>query len=470
MRMQTELVRRVEDYVRANADRMVSALCRLVAVESISAEPTGTLDAPYGPGCREALRAAQRLCEEMGLAFVNHENRCASVRMGGAAEEIGIFSHLDVVPPGTGWKSDPFAAAVEDGFVRGRGAIDNKAGAVVGLFALDCIRALDIPMRRALRLYFGCSEEDMMTDIDYYGKTVGWPAFSLVPDSVFPAAFAEKGIFAGRLTSSNPAEKILSLEAGIASNVVAADCALTLPADCFDALAPFASDRVSVRLCGGVTKLTAMGLSAHASRPEDSVNAIRLAFCALLSADVLDGAERGVVDFWHRALSDYLGKTLGIDRDAGEFGVLTIIGSRASLDEQRRFVFGFNARYPADDSHRRIAPIMERACAQAGLSLTVEEGVDGFSLSRDHRVVQAVTDVFNRMTGESRAPFLMKGATYCRVIPNAIPFGPQFSVDRPGFAPGHGGVHQPDEAMPISELLDAVRIYVAALYEIDGML
>lgn len=36
--------------------------------------------------------------------------------------------HIDVVPPGEGWRSDPFVPAIEDGFLYGRGASDMKSG------------------------------------------------------------------------------------------------------------------------------------------------------------------------------------------------------------------------------------------------------------------------------------------------------------------------------------------------------
>jgi succinyl-diaminopimelate desuccinylase len=40
---------------------------------------------------------------------------------------FGFAGHLDVVPPGEGWRSDPFEAIVEDGTLTGRGAVDMKS-------------------------------------------------------------------------------------------------------------------------------------------------------------------------------------------------------------------------------------------------------------------------------------------------------------------------------------------------------
>lgn len=468
MKLSPAQLARVDGYLHSRRDAMVGTLCRLVAVESVSHD-TPDPACPFGPGCRAALDEMGRICAEKGLTMQNHDNFCGSVRWGQGERELGIFSHLDVVPAGPGWSGDPFVPVVENGFVRGRGAIDNKAGAVVGLYAIECLRALDIPLHHAVRLFFGCSEEDMMTDILYYGEQVGWPEFSLVPDAVFPAAFAEKGICAGYFTSGPVAREIRSLRAGTVTNAVAGECVITLSARHYPRLFACRTDRVEVTCDGDEAVVRAQGLSAHASRPHQSINAIALAFDLLLEAGVLDGEEREAVAFWDGCLHDFYGGPLGIALDRGEYGELTIIGGTASLEEGR-FRFGFNCRYPAGDSCGRIVPLLEQAAAAHRFALSVEEGVDGFCLSPDHPVVAAMTAVANELTGEQRRPYLMKGATYCRSIPNAIPFGPEMDQDAPAFPVGRGGIHQADESMSVNELINAVKIYVAALVELDAML
>ncbi len=463
------LLREVDNYIAAHEKEMVADLCRLIEVKSISA-PNGSKEAPYGAGCLKSLQVMGDICAQKGLALQNHENCCASLRWGQGCEELGIFTHLDVVPAGIGWTTDAFTPVVENGFVRGRGSIDNKGSAIIGLYALDCIRSLKLPMKHAVRLFFGCNEEDMMTDVEYYGQTVGWPKFTLVPDSMFPAAFAEKGIFAGSVISEPIAGEILSLKAGDATNTVASACEILLSKKHFEVLRSLADDNIAVTCDGGRTRLYAVGLSAHASIPEQSLNAIGLAFDALLRSNILYGKEKELITFWRNALLDVTGRTLGIALDAGEYGLLTVIGGLANRTEDGRFIFGFNCRYPASDSCSRIEPLMRAACAEHGLSLTVEEGVDGFCMPNDHPVVTAMTAVANALTGEMRAPFLMKGATYCRVIPNAIPFGPEMDNSAPAFPVGRGGIHQPDESLSIKEMLNATKIYVAALLELDAML
>lgn len=463
------LLQQVDNYIAAHQKEMVEDLCHLIEVKSITC-PNGTKEAPYGADCLKVLRVMDDICAKKGLALQNHQNYCASLRWGQGSEELGIFTHLDVVPAGIGWTTDAFTPVVENGFVRGRGSIDNKGSAIVGLYALDCIRSLKLPMKHAVRLFFGCNEEDMMTDVEYYGRTVGWPKFTLVPDSMFPAAFAEKGIFAGSATSGPIASEILSLKAGTATNTVASECEILLDKKHFEALKTLADDKIAITCDEELTRLHAVGLSAHASIPEQSLNAIGLAFDVLLRGNILYGEEKDLIAFWRDTLLDVTGQTLGIALDAREYGLLTVIGGLAHRTEDGRFIFGFNCRYPATDSCTRIEPLMRAACAEHGLTLTVEEGVDGFCMSSDHPVVTAMTAIANELTGENRVPFLMKGATYCRVIPNAIPFGPEMDNSAPAFPVGRGGIHQPDESFSIKEMLNATKIYVAALLELDAML
>ncbi|HEU5482571.1 MAG TPA: succinyl-diaminopimelate desuccinylase [Sphingomicrobium sp.] len=59
---------------------------------------------------------------------------------GEGSPHFGFAGHLDVVPPGEGWTVDPFAAAIENGRLVGRGANDMKsaiAAFVAGVSEMD---------------------------------------------------------------------------------------------------------------------------------------------------------------------------------------------------------------------------------------------------------------------------------------------------------------------------------------------
>ena len=56
---------------------------------------------------------------------------------GSGSPHFGFAGHLDVVPPGDGWRSDPFEATVADGLLTGRGANDMKSAIAAFVAALS---------------------------------------------------------------------------------------------------------------------------------------------------------------------------------------------------------------------------------------------------------------------------------------------------------------------------------------------
>src|SRR5919202_1666501 len=55
---------------------------------------------------------------------------------GGEGTHFGFAGHLDVVPAGEGWASDPFVPEVRGGLLYGRGAVDMKGA--IAAFAAAC--------------------------------------------------------------------------------------------------------------------------------------------------------------------------------------------------------------------------------------------------------------------------------------------------------------------------------------------
>jgi succinyl-diaminopimelate desuccinylase len=54
--------------------------------------------------------------------------------------------HIDVVPPGDGWTTDPFAAIERDGRIYGRGVTDQKAGIAASIFAVEAVRRAGVTL------------------------------------------------------------------------------------------------------------------------------------------------------------------------------------------------------------------------------------------------------------------------------------------------------------------------------------
>ena len=89
----------------------------LMRCRSITPTEAGVLDVAQAALERIGFRARR-------MKFGDVDNLYA--RFGDAAPNFCFAGHLDVVPPGDGWASDPFAPEVRDGQLYGRGAADMK--------------------------------------------------------------------------------------------------------------------------------------------------------------------------------------------------------------------------------------------------------------------------------------------------------------------------------------------------------
>lgn len=79
------------------------------------------------------------------------------------APGVLLAAHLDVVPvePGTEaqWERPPFSGEIADGFIWGRGAMDDKMSALATLEAVELLLAEGFAPRRDVYLAFGHDEE-----------------------------------------------------------------------------------------------------------------------------------------------------------------------------------------------------------------------------------------------------------------------------------------------------------------------
>ena len=80
-----------------------------------------------------------------------------------ALEPIVMMAHLDVVPvePGSErlWTHQPFSGDIAEGFIWGRGALDDKVGVLSLLEAVEALVAEGVRPRRTVFLAFGADEE-----------------------------------------------------------------------------------------------------------------------------------------------------------------------------------------------------------------------------------------------------------------------------------------------------------------------
>ena len=183
---------------------------------------------PFGEGPAKALDCFLKIAERMGFETDNVDNYAGVVSYGEGEETVGVLAHLDVVPAGKGWTTDPFRMVIKDGNMYGRGVIDDKGSAIAALYGLRIIRDLGIPLKRGLRLVVGCNEELGSRCMEYYVAHRQPPTLGFTPDASYPLIHGEKGSFWAKLFFDKETLPILKMEAGEVFNAVPAECEVIL--------------------------------------------------------------------------------------------------------------------------------------------------------------------------------------------------------------------------------------------------
>jgi acetylornithine deacetylase len=130
----------------------VDLLRELVAIPSMSGEET------------EIAVFVEETARRWGLDAVRTEHAVQiEVRGWGTGPTLAFASHLDVVPPGSGWTRDPFNPVIEGTRLYGRGSGDAKASVAAMLYAAkDIVDSGGMDAGRLL-IILGYSEETRNT-------------------------------------------------------------------------------------------------------------------------------------------------------------------------------------------------------------------------------------------------------------------------------------------------------------------
>ena len=133
------------------------------------------------------------IAERDGFTTKNVDNYAGHFDYGDGDETLGIFGHLDVVPAGDGWDSDPYEPEIRDGKLYARGSSDDKGPSVAAYYAVKIIKELGLPISKKIRFVFGTDEESGWGDMDYYFEHEEKPDFGFSPDAYFPS-MVKKGM------------------------------------------------------------------------------------------------------------------------------------------------------------------------------------------------------------------------------------------------------------------------------------
>lgn len=435
-----------ENWIEEREEKLKADIASLVRIPSV-AQRTGRDGAPFGEACREVLEAMQRIAEREAVETEAVDGYCLRLTVGEGPAEIGIWSHLDVVPPGEGWIYEPFACTEKNGYLIGRGVQDNKGPAMAVFYALCFCREQGLLKNIRVSQILGCQEEAGMRDAVYYLSHRQAPEYSFVADCGFPVCCGEKGMLKVTLESQDSPEGILHLSGGTVRNSVPSYAELQLE--------------------GTGERVTAEGIGGHAAFPDGTVNAIGVLLEKIREKELPEKTER-LLRFLKMLAADGYGEAAGIgcaDEISGRLtcnlGVITVIEEKLHAE--------LDIRYPVTVTQEAFWPGLKHLAEEAGFTAAEVKNDPPYYMDKNHPFVQILLEAWKESTGLTGEPFVMGGGTYARKIPNAVAFGPgqQRDFTIPGLPSGHGNCHCADEAESVENLKTAVKIYVEALVRLD---
>ncbi|MDW7656083.1 MAG: Sapep family Mn(2+)-dependent dipeptidase [Bacillota bacterium] len=424
---------------------MVRDLSSLCAIPSVRGAPTPT--APYGEETRRALVWFLDLGEKLGFRAVNLDNRAGYVEFGSGDHLVAALCHLDVVPAGDGWLSEPFQLTRDGDRLIARGTSDDKGPAIAVLYAMKDLLDTGYRPKGRIRLIIGIDEEKGSSCMAHYVKVAELPDAGFTPDATFPVIYAEKGLCQLTLTvtggqSKSDALRLVAAAGGNSPNMIPGRCDVS-----------FVNDNSQT-----VTR-SIIGASGHASMPESGDNAISKAM--MEAAELLDkaGCAHPFVTFYHQAVGrSWRGEGLDI-ASSDESGPLTFNAGRLELDENKA-VLTVDIRYPVTGSFEEMIEKIRINAGTLGAQLHLLNHIPPLYLPRDSELVQKLCRVYTDLTGMKSDPVAIGGGTYARTMPNVVAFGGGFPGD-PETA------HQAGEFLTIDQLLSTSAIYRQALIDLS---
>lgn len=442
------------DQIQPLTEQMIDALERLVKYNSVEGEALP--GKPFGEGPAACLAEALQIAQEMGFETTNMDNYCGYAQMGSGKDIIGLCAHLDVVPAGDGWDTDPFTLVRKDDMLYGRGVSDDKGAVIASLYAMKLVKESGVPLNKRIRLVMGCNEETGSKCMEYYTKHAEPITAGFTPDGSFPGIHGERG--GCNMLARSKKTKIISMNGGFVSNAVCSRCTTQVPAESVNAhklraelaKTPLVSWKVTEE--NGVVTIESEGVAAHASTPFLGVNAAGHTMKALHDA----GMQDDFVDFYMSHIGvDCDGSGIGCKVEDA-YGGLTLSNGIVKT-EDGVITCTIDIRYPVTLTPEKLRAMAEPHLEDEKGSITIKSICKPLFYPEDSALVQNLLKAYQEVTGDlEHKPEVIGGGTYAKSIPGIIAFGCEFPDD-------DNHIHDANERLPIKDFQRQVDIYTQAI-------
>ena len=426
-------------------------LSDLIKIPSIKGEPSE--GAPYGVYPKEALAYFLDLAGKDGFITENVGDKAGYIQWGTKGPLVAVLGHLDVVPEGSGWDTDPFTVEEKNSRFFGRGVIDDKGPVISAYMAMRRFKENHPDPDYRVRLIVGTDEEHGSSCMARYCESEELPDIGFTPDAEFPCIFAEKGIYQMHF-EEEPSGRF-TLHGGNAANMVPAYCEL-----------------IDLQENRGVS---AEGIQAHASHPDLGINAIdnmldkmsldlkqTSKLLLLMEKYFSKKAEIPFSSFFPSDISGSMTTNVGIvdiSTDHASLHVDIRVPVNTPLEQVREKLNAVASEFGVkviDDSVQ--PPLFKDEKSEQITALCEIYGKYRESFAFDPQEESERSDALK----EEVKPIAIGGGTYARTMPNIVAFGPQLPWAK-------DQCHQANESILQKNLYLLVPMYEEALEKLGSI-
>jgi putative selenium metabolism hydrolase len=323
-------------------------------------------------------------------------------RIGTGSRTLAIDGHMDTVDVGNAdnWTFNPFSGEIKNGYVHGRGSVDQKGGVAAAVTAGRILKEMGFDRDLTLLVVGSVMEEDC--------DGLCWKYLveeeKLRPDFVISTEPTNLNIYRGH------------------------------------------RGRMEI-----VVKFR--GVSCHGSAPERGKNAIYMAASAALEIEKLNERLRS---------DEFLGKgTITISEIRSGSPSLCAVADYAQLHLDRRLTWGETKESATKEIEEIVsgeAAAVEvlhyEEIAYTGLKYGMEKYYPTWKIPADHQAVTTGVQAFRKLFGND--PLVDKWT----FSTNGVTINGYYGIPVIGFGPGNEVLaHAPDEKVPVSDLVSASAFY-----------
>ncbi|MDD3557899.1 MAG: YgeY family selenium metabolism-linked hydrolase [Melioribacteraceae bacterium] len=379
-----KLAQKYQDYTAEN-------LSKLIQKKSLSTQE------------KDAADELQRQMKEAGFDEVRIDKLGNVIgRIGDGKKIIAIDGHIDTVDMGNldNWDFDPLGGEVKDGFVHGRGSVDQKGGPVAAVTAGKILKELGLTNNITLYVTGTVMEEDC--------DGLCWKYLveeeNLKPDAVIITEPTNLNIYRGHRGR------------------------MEMNAEFF-------------------------GVSSHGSAPERGKNAIYMASKAALEIEKLH--ERLDTD-------QFLGKgSITVTEFVSNSPSLCAVSDYAKIHMDRRLTWGEDRELALSQINEIIKDMKAKAFllnykkkAYTGFEYGMEKYYPTWKLEENHPLVQKGVEVYKELFEANPKVDKWTFST------NGVTINGYYNIPTIGFGPGNEVLaHAPNEKVPVEHLVRASAFY-----------